>query len=590
MQYLPLLQRILSDLNKANISLLVEELNDTLDDSQETVDMFIQTFFSFLRARPTIFDVFCSFLAGLRIILAQNFHNSLVQFLKLRVSQPNEQELCVFIYYLLKNDLISVDEVICILKSLFEHPESVSNLVFVQLLYLAFYSGGIIERFNEDAFKTLYQEFNIRKSHISIGSYNDENSPLFLDMFEQLELLRENKWKIPESFPYYILIRSIQSNDNVALTSLLNNGQDPNEHLPPTLLLCSPIISFSPTLLALAAFLGSDRCFMQLINSGASVDEIDDESRPISSFAAASKNINILRILHENNADFVGSLSVSVEFWRFESFLWINEHVFPKLKSVIEQNNDFFIHSAAKVNNLQMLELFMKKGLSFTVFDDYNWSPLHISVSHNCFESTFFILSNNLVDPNIEDLDNNTPLHCAAQEGNIKIINLLLSTQGVDINYADGRGATPLHWAACYNQSEAIKALLSNPKILPNKLDLMNRSPLVLSIISKSINSFRSLLSDSRIDLSLLDREKNSPLIHAVQTGIIDFVQAILSRNSSNINHKNESNKTALEYAVIGKHSDIVRYLKGFESCDSSFIDRIRDQIDPEIYQILVNN
>ncbi|WP_153848420.1 ankyrin repeat domain-containing protein [Sphingobacterium paramultivorum] len=118
---------------------------------------------------------------------------------------------------------------------------------------------------------------------------------------------------------------------------------------------------------------------------------------------------------------------------------------------------------------------------------------------------------NDYINENQENL-----LQEAISSKSDEIIDYLLECK-IDINHADKVGKTPLHYSAAHNDYETTKRLLKSPSIEVNKKDMHGNNPLWVATFNAR--------------------------------GYYDIV-ALLKENGGNPNSKNNSNRSALDFAI----------------------------------------
>ncbi|KXG50314.1 uncharacterized protein PGRI_062810 [Penicillium griseofulvum] len=117
------------------------------------------------------------------------------------------------------------------------------------------------------------------------------------------------------------------------------------------------------------------------------------------------------------------------------------------------------IYCAAKNGNENTARKSLQAGVRLDLC--YYWSKTLLCLAAengNDGVVKLFLASDESVDPNEEDLNQETPLLCAAKWGHEAVVKQLLLTGRVDVNF-NRRGFTPLSYAA-WNGHEAVVNLL----------------------------------------------------------------------------------------------------------------------------------
>ena len=157
----------------------------------------------------------------------------------------------------------------------------------------------------------------------------------------------------------------------------------------------------------------------------------------------------------------------------------------------------------------------------------YTMDVLRRSVQNNDAPSVRILLRYYQHDINDSDSDGNTALILAACEHNIEIVRMLLKITHIDVNRRNNQGYTALMFA---------------------------------SSKGGHIGIVRMLLNVQNTDMNLVDNEANTAIMFAAFLGDIEIVRAIAS--SSDLRMQNKYGKTALTYAIEGRHQDIICLLE----------------------------
>lgn len=160
-------------------------------------------------------------------------------------------------------------------------------------------------------------------------------------------------------------------------------------------------------------------------------------------------------------------------------------------------------------------------------------------------------------DVNYHDRENGeTPLHAAVASGSAATVKDLLN-RGADVAQTDNSGKTPLFYVNCENYSEQIVTSLLQAKADPNKLDDLGRSPLAAIVSDLELTSQESgciklikALFYAGANIDATDEHGNTLLVWSLLHGFHKMSQQLISYGAS-LDHKNDKNKTAIQYAAI---------------------------------------
>ena len=199
-------------------------------------------------------------------------------------------------------------------------------------------------------------------------------------------------------------------------------------------------------------------------------------------------------------------------------------------------------------------------------------------------------LLDNKIDIQAEDISGNNAVHLAALKGHLSILKQLLS-KNVSGDHVNRAGYLPLHLAIAGKQWHCVKYLLTRVHKLETDsvkisdimseliredritlLDsLMNRYSDMISLIdfkdmlffSASINKsgFVRYLYERKLDIDIMDEHQMTPLMRAAQLGNVEVVSTLLNLHA-NPDAVSEAGLTALMYATLGGHLDVVRIMR----------------------------
>jgi len=196
------------------------------------------------------------------------------------------------------------------------------------------------------------------------------------------------------------------------------------------------------------------------------------------------------------------------------------------------------------------------------------------------------LLIDNGVEINSEDLKGRTPMYEAIR-GSTKSIDLLYKAKA-KLDIVDNEGYTPLGFACVIGKVEAIKLLCK--KRIKAKLENQSKTGLILDFMQTTNSIFhtnllsviRSLLNKG-ITVNRMDKKTNNNEVSTLAAMIADIDITMVGRRNtellpalkpliragSNPWHKNNENKSALDYLeaeeISSLGSSIKSFLKGNE-------------------------
>ena len=174
------------------------------------------------------------------------------------------------------------------------------------------------------------------------------------------------------------------------------------------------------------------------------------------------------------------------------------------------------------------------------------------------------LLTDNRLDPNLQNDDGETALHVAAKFGTVDVARLLLQDKRTDAYAQDKLANTPLHFAAIHNKPDMAKLLLSRDKYHDLRLNkagqsarqLADRYPEVRNVFASMDPLESSMLIEEESTLSEFKQsspestkteEKSEISLHlAAQMGNVEFVARLLELGA-NPYARNLFGQTALD-------------------------------------------
>jgi len=119
------------------------------------------------------------------------------------------------------------------------------------------------------------------------------------------------------------------------------------------------------------------------------------------------------------------------------------------------------VHNAAKIGNLEILDLLITFGADCNARDRRQETPLHLAVYNGYTEIINYLVSEKSADIEAQDIDGGAPLSWAAYENKREIAKQLLNL-GANIDAYDYEHRSSLHWAAYRGHKEMVEFLLLN--------------------------------------------------------------------------------------------------------------------------------
>ena len=151
-----------------------------------------------------------------------------------------------------------------------------------------------------------------------------------------------------------------------------------------------------------------------------------------------------------------------------------------------------------------------------------------------------------------------TALHCAAEAGQCESIRLLLDS-GINVDLRDTFGRTPLHCASDQRHVLAMELLLDMGAD-PNARDNTGVMLIHDAVQVGDERIMRRLLRDVRVDISATTNRESTALHYAAIGGHANVVRMLLDVGVE-IDARDDSGRTALHLAAAWGRQDVVRLL-----------------------------
>ncbi|XP_042303696.1 death-associated protein kinase 1 [Sceloporus undulatus] len=244
---------------------------------------------------------------------------------------------------------------------------------------------------------------------------------------------------------------------------------------------------------------------------------------------------------------------------------------------------------AAGCGNIQMLQLFLKRGARIDVQDKAGSNAIYWASRHGHVETLKFLYGNKCpldvrdksgetalhvasryghVDvvqylcstgsnPNFQDKEEETPLHCAAWHG-YYLVTKALCKAGCNVNVKNREGETPLLTASARGYHDIVECLAEHGADL-DATDKDGHIALHLAVRRCQMEVVKTLISQG-CSIDFQDRHGNTPIHVACKDGNIPIVMALCEANC-NIDVTNKYGRTPLHLAANNGILDVVRYL-----------------------------
>lgn len=270
------------------------------------------------------------------------------------------------------------------------------------------------------------------------------------------------------------------------------------------------------SLLRSAAISGNSYFVSALIDAGADVNNRELDGHSVMSLAIQSRNIDVVQLLIESG-------------------------------SVIDDSVDRFLHDAAAMNRLDVMEVLCLAYVDIDVnsFDSCGQTPLHIAAIQGYVDVIQFLVSIG-ADPDVTDCNGWTPLHFASIEGHVEAVELLLN-RSTFVKYAitkDGKTAFAL----------AVEKGHSKLYDMLHLGDVLHRAARI-----DDVNGMKNCLAEGA-KVNGRDQYGWTPLHRAAFKGRFESVKLLLNHGAQ-VDIVDDSGCTPLHRAVEAGHLQVAMYL-----------------------------
>ncbi len=360
------------------------------------------------------------------------------------------------------------------------------------------------------------------------------------------------------------------ANENVIKHLLTKDGNDVNK-----------LTHDKRTYIFWAAYKGNIELVKHLIKNNARLDLRDSHNFSPLTFAAVAgqKNTDIYDLFIKNGIDVKNDLdenganALLLLIPHLNDFTLVNYFISKglPLESIDNDGNGVFNYTAKK-GNKTMLELLIKKGVSYKKNNKNGGNALLLATqgSRNGYNSLVFFkyLESLSINPNTTNKKGKTPLHNLAY-GNrdIAVFNYFIN-KDIDINQIDSRGNNPLINASGRNSLDVVRLLASKTKNI-NQTNKEGKSALTNALRNKL--EIIKLLLEKGSDISVIDAKGNNLNYYLFRTFNSkkekEFKQKLelLKAKGLAINKSQKNGNTLFHLAVEKQSIGMLNFIKKYK-------------------------
>lgn len=265
----------------------------------------------------------------------------------------------------------------------------------------------------------------------------------------------------------------------------------------------------------------------KLLESGANINETDEEGRTLLMIAALYNKKDIFNLLINKNS--------SIDLQDNEGKNALHHAVKPYYNTTktIEA-----LHTE-KIKNQEIIQKLVDLGLPINTKDNAGQTPLILACKHENKQAVNILIKNDEIEIDLQDNNGKTALMYATLFQNLDIIKTLLS-YNANINLPDKENDTPLMYAVMLKNLSIIELLLkekANPNVKNNK----GQFPITyaakehhndIDVYTKIIK----VLLDYNADPKVQDKFKNTALTYAQRRKNQELIN-IIKQAIEKLNH-----------------------------------------------------
>ena len=430
-----------------SITNLILEYNFWNDDSEN--DEFIHLLMQSIDRRPRNVKLYLQIVENIIKI-----HPSILLLIKDNLLSTFERKTnrIYFIYLLVKNDMIKIDDVILFIHQMFK-DKAFKYMKLHRKYCLAMYCWFLPEMEKDNLNK--FEEYKrlLEKSHES--PYFKELGNLNIPFLKQYELLKNNDWYLFKKFRE----GGINPNDvaNAIENDEIRDYGDINTVIEPSLFESCAFLNHYPTLIQYAAFFGSINAFNYLLRKGANTMLLDKKNRKLEDYAIAGGNDEIISIVFQNKSFDQTELPQNIpqssksNIAKRRKIMDIGaERTFASCQNRVMKsggrNNNKYLTQQTEYKPIESKNVNNTNGYSNMMvvkFNRFGVIPANIdektffkACKLNCLEFVIYAVENG-ININCVDNYNNYPITYAAQYGNVDIVKFFSYLDGVDLSVID---------------------------------------------------------------------------------------------------------------------------------------------------------
>ncbi|MGV2437806.1 MAG UNVERIFIED_CONTAM: ankyrin repeat domain-containing protein [Anaerolineae bacterium] len=201
--------------------------------------------------------------------------------------------------------------------------------------------------------------------------------------------------------------------------------------------------------------------------------------------------------------------------------------------------------------------------VNVSLHDRFSRTALLRASENGHLEVVMALLTSDKVNVNLKDRFSRTAMLMASLNGHEDVVKALLTSNKVNVNLQDLAGRTALLWASGRGHVEVVKALLAHDMVDVNLQDLCSQNSTLVGECEWTCGSCQGV-ADQRQDecqSSRLCWQKTALIRLQVVLGVSKWSRLCSPHNSVDVNLQDSAGRTALLWASVNCHEDVVKAL-----------------------------
>ncbi|XP_046571006.1 ankyrin repeat domain-containing protein 17-like [Haliotis rubra] len=231
---------------------------------------------------------------------------------------------------------------------------------------------------------------------------------------------------------------------------------------------------------------------------------------------------------------------------------------------------------AAYGGHEEVFDLLVREGAKLSLFNNAGENILHLACIGGSVEIVKYVLTQNIVGINSQDVDGWTPVMQAAKDGHKDVFDVLVEA-GADLTQVRRNKETILHLASGGGNVEIIKHLLSHVSVDIDSRDVDFWTPVMHAVHAGDMDVFNFLV-EKGADLSKVGIEKKNILHVACAGENVEIIKNLLKHDIVDIDSRDKDGLTPVMYTAKDGCKDVFDVLVKW-GADLSLLDDDNDNI-----------